>query len=241
MTVTVVPPVAYNQTAGSQVAFPSLTLLMATTPAAHLTAGDRCSLRQLADTAEECVSADLDPFTLNAIRSHLSTAVGSAAAAGTDQGLAVQVSPRRCRSVLLPFTPRPLVIVESSDATQAYTVWVDADFVRKATAIMVAGDVDIATAAPLWDGLAEAIDTGPDQVVIDPADLGFIASSDADVSARIIQTPPPGPASPLTVPRHRRPQGVRAVTSPTSQDTHRTGPPNGFSVDWQLPPTGAAL
>lgn len=97
---------------------PTVSLVLATTPAAHITNSDQRYLRRLANIARKRLAVGIDPVVVSAIEGQLFAAVSAAGAAGTDRGLAVVASPQRCHSVLLPYAPRSQVSTEPVFATR---------------------------------------------------------------------------------------------------------------------------
>ena len=103
----------------AEVAYPSVTLLMPTVPASHLARGDQRTLARMAAAAVVRLADELEPTELATITARRSpTPSAPLGAAGTDLGLAVLVSPRRCESIALPFAPRARVIVDPTFATR---------------------------------------------------------------------------------------------------------------------------
>ncbi|MGH3600829.1 MAG: STAS domain-containing protein [Pseudonocardiaceae bacterium] len=67
---------------------------------------------------------------------------------------------------------------------------VETEIADTTATVSVHGEVDIATAPTLWEGLVEAIATSPSRLVIDLTDMGFIDCSGLGVIARTAQRIP---------------------------------------------------
>ena len=93
----------------SSTAGPSVTLLLATTPASSMTVLDIARLRQLADRARRRLPAEPDRGTTAPTVAHrVAKAVAAAEGSATDHGLAVMVNPNQLAIVTLPLrTSRP--------------------------------------------------------------------------------------------------------------------------------------
>src|SRR6516165_2329429 len=91
----------------SAVDHPSVSLLVATTPASSMSVLDVARLRQLADRARRRLPAEPGQGTAVPVIEHrLSRAVASAEGSPTDRGLVLLVNQRHIAIVPLPFEPR---------------------------------------------------------------------------------------------------------------------------------------
>jgi hypothetical protein len=98
---------------------PSVSLLLATTPASSMSVLDVARLRQLADRARRRLPAEPDHGTVVPVVEHrLARAVAAAEGSPTDRGLAVLVNPRHISIVTLPFEPRDRAVVDRGFATR---------------------------------------------------------------------------------------------------------------------------
>jgi hypothetical protein len=98
---------------------PSVSLLLATTPASSMSVLDVARLRQLADRARRRLPAEPDHGSAVPVVEHrLSRAVAAAEGSPTDRGLAVLVNARHISIVTLPFEPRDRAVVDRAFATR---------------------------------------------------------------------------------------------------------------------------
>jgi hypothetical protein len=103
----------------SAVDHPSVSLLVATTPASSMSVLDVARLRQLADRARRRLPAEPGHGTAVPVIEHrLSRAVASAEGSSTDRGLVVLVNQRHIAIVPLPFEPRDRAVVDRTFATR---------------------------------------------------------------------------------------------------------------------------
>jgi hypothetical protein len=103
----------------SAVDHPSVSLILATTPASSMSVLDVARLRQLADRARRRLPAEPDHGTAVPVVEHrLSRAVASAEGSPTDRGLVVLVNQRHIAIVRLPFEPRDRAVVDQAFATR---------------------------------------------------------------------------------------------------------------------------
>jgi hypothetical protein len=98
---------------------PSVSLLLATTPASTMTVLDVARLRQLADQARRRLPAEPGSgIAVPVVEHRLSRALAIAECSRTDRGLALLVSCSEMAVVALPFGPRDRVIVDRKFATR---------------------------------------------------------------------------------------------------------------------------
>jgi Bacterial archaeo-eukaryotic release factor family 3 len=103
----------------SSVDHPSVSLLLATTPASSMSVLDVARLRQLADRARRRLPAEPDHGRAVPVVEHrLSRAVATAEGSPTDRGLAVLVNQRYIAIIPLPFEPRDRAVVDQTFATR---------------------------------------------------------------------------------------------------------------------------
>ncbi len=103
----------------SSTAGPSVSLLLATTPASSMTVLDIARLRQLADRARRRLPAEPDRGTTAPTVAHrVAKAVAAAEGSPTDRGLAVMVNPNQLAMVTLPFEPRDRAVVDRAFTTR---------------------------------------------------------------------------------------------------------------------------
>ncbi len=97
---------------------PSVSLLMATTPAETMTGVDVARLRQLANRARRRLQAEPVATPTATVEHRLSRAVSSAEGCATHRGLAILVSSHHLAIFRLPFEPRDRVVVDPTFATR---------------------------------------------------------------------------------------------------------------------------
>jgi hypothetical protein len=103
----------------SSAAGPSVTLLLSTAPAATMTVLDVARLRQLADRARRCLSAEPHGKAgASVVGERLSKAVAAAESQPTDRGIAVLVNQHHLSIITLPFGPRDRHVVDRCFATR---------------------------------------------------------------------------------------------------------------------------
>lgn len=103
----------------SSQAGPSVTLLLATSPAATMTVLDVARLRQLAERARRRLAAEPQRETaVTVVEDRLTKAVSAAESQATDRGLAVMVNGDHLAIVALPFAPRDRHVVDRGFATR---------------------------------------------------------------------------------------------------------------------------
>ena len=103
----------------SSQAGPSVTLLLATSPAATMTVLDVARLRQLAERARRRLAAEPHRETaVTVVEDRLTKAVSAAESQATDRGLAVLVNGDHLAIVALPFAPRDRHVVDRGFATR---------------------------------------------------------------------------------------------------------------------------
>jgi hypothetical protein len=110
----------------SSKASPSVTLLIATAPAATMTVFDIARLRQIAERARRRLSAEPDSNAAAAVvEKQLSKALSSAETVATDRGMAVLVNEHHSAIITLPFSPRDRHVVDRDFATRdlEYTLY----------------------------------------------------------------------------------------------------------------------
>jgi len=96
----------------------SLSVLMATTPAAQMIADDRATLRALALDAERRLLDELDEDEVTAVLIGLAAATARAANSPTDRGVAILVSPQGAHLHHLRVAPRDRVVLDPTFATR---------------------------------------------------------------------------------------------------------------------------
>lgn len=107
-----------NQLRSSKVG-PSVTLLLATVPAAAMTVLDIARLRQLAERARRRLSAEAHRDTgQGVVEDRLSKTVSAAESQPTDRGMAVLVNRHHLDIITLPFGPRDRQVVDRRFATR---------------------------------------------------------------------------------------------------------------------------
>jgi hypothetical protein len=103
----------------SSIGHPSVTLLMATTPAATMTMLDVARLRYLTDRARRRLPAEPERATPAAILEHrLARLVAAAEGSATDRGLAILVNEHDMGIFRLPLEPRDRAVVDPGFATR---------------------------------------------------------------------------------------------------------------------------
>ncbi|HET6964577.1 MAG TPA: hypothetical protein VFH58_07360 [Acidimicrobiales bacterium] len=109
----------YLQELRSSEANPSVTLLLATAPAATMNVLDTARLRQLAEGARRRLSAEPDRETaVSVVEDRLARAVSAAESQATDRGIAVLVNRDHLAVIPLPFAPRDRHVVDRTFATR---------------------------------------------------------------------------------------------------------------------------
>lgn len=77
-------------------------------------------------------------------------------------------------------------------AVDGGAVLVQTDIVAGTATLTVCGEVDISTVADLWEGLVQAMSTGPSRLVIDLGSTAFIDCSAMNAIAQAYGDAPPG-------------------------------------------------
>ncbi len=96
----------------------SVSVLLATIPAAQMLPVDLARLRALARDAERRLGEESDEAAVAAVTSGLQAAISSASQGPTDQGLAILVSPQATHLHHLRVAPRDRVVIDPTFATR---------------------------------------------------------------------------------------------------------------------------